>query len=74
MTISVRRASFLRQAIALAIAAAIIIVIADAGHAAGHPPGNASETGWQSELVNRPGCWNLASTDNPHSCEAAGLR
>lgn len=73
MPISVRRASFLRHAIALAIAGSIVIGIADACRAA-PPPANVSETGWQSELVNRPGCWSLASHDNPHSCEAAGLR
>ena len=74
MSISVRRASFLRHAIALGIAASIVIGIADACRAAAHPPANVSETGWQGELVNRPGCWGLASADNPHSCEAAGLR
>jgi hypothetical protein len=64
----------LRHAIALGIAAAIAGGIADACRAAAHPPANVSETGWQGELVNRPGCWSPAGHDNPHTCEAAGLR
>jgi len=71
MTISARRASSLPHAIAFAIAASIALGTAGASRAATHPA-TASETGWQSELVNRPGCWNAGGYDVRYACEAAG--
>jgi hypothetical protein len=73
MTISVRPATSLQHAIAFGIAAVIALGTASACRAATHPA-NASETGWQGELVNRPGCWSAASYDVRYACEAAGLR
>jgi hypothetical protein len=70
MTTSTRRASF-KRTIAIGIAAAI-----GAGSAgpcwAAVPSNNAAETGWQSELVNRPGCWTEGGYDNRFACQTAG--
>jgi hypothetical protein len=73
MTISARRASSLQHAIAFAIAAFVALGTAGACRAAAHPA-TASETGWQSELVNRPGCWSAGGYDVRYACEAAGPR
>jgi hypothetical protein len=73
MTISARRASSLQHAIAFGLAAVIALGTAGACRAAAHPA-NASETGWQGELVNRPGCWSAGGDDIRYACEAAGRR
>ena len=72
MTISARRASSLRYAIV--IAAAVAAGMASPCRAAASPPINAAETGWQSELVNRPGCWTEGGYDTRYSCDIAGRR
>jgi hypothetical protein len=56
MTTSTRRASF-TGAITIGIAAAIAADTAGPCWTAVFPSNNAAETGWQGELVNRPGCW-----------------
>jgi len=56
MTTSTRRVSFTR-AIAIGIAATIAAGTAGPCWAAVIPSNNSGETGWQGELVNRPGCW-----------------
>ena len=72
MTISARRQSCLRHALALAIAAMIAAATAGVGGAAARPPANASETGRQGDLVNRPACWSEGGDENRYSCELAG--
>lgn len=74
MTTTSARALSLQHAIALAVAAAIAAGTAGACRAATHPPAFASETGWQDELVNRPGCWSEGEYDHRDACEAAGRR
>jgi hypothetical protein len=71
MTTSTRRASF-KRAIAIGIAAAIGAGTAGPCWAAVIPSNNSAETGWQSELVNRPGCWNEGGYDNRIACQTAG--
>jgi hypothetical protein len=73
MTISTRRASSLRQAAAIGIAAMIAAGAASPCRAAASPP-NATETGWQNDLVNRPGCWTEGGYDGRYSCDIAGRR
>jgi hypothetical protein len=72
MTISARRKSCLRHALAAAIAATIAAATVGVGGAAVRPPANASETGRQGDLVNRPGCWSEGGTENRYACELAG--
>jgi hypothetical protein len=72
MTISARPATSLQHAIAFGIAAVIALGTAGACRAAAHPPANPSETGWQGELVNRPGCWSAGGYDIRYACEASG--
>lgn len=74
MSISARRASSLRHAAAMVIAAAIAAGAASPCRAASSPPINATETGWQNELVNRPGCWAESGYDTRYSCDVAGRR
>jgi hypothetical protein len=74
MSISARRASSLRHATAMIIAAAIAAGTASPCWAATSPPANATETGWQNELVNRPGCWTEGGYDTRYSCDIAGRR
>jgi hypothetical protein len=71
MTTSTRRASF-KRAIAIGIAAAIAAGTAGPCWAAVTPSNNAAETGWQGELVNKPGCWTEGGYDNRFPCEMAG--
>ena len=52
MTTSTRRVPFTR-----AIAIGIAVTIAAGPCWAAVISSNTSETGWQGELVNRPGCW-----------------
>jgi hypothetical protein len=70
-TVTTRRAFSLRHAAAIGIAAAIMAGTASAWSVAS-PPAHASETGWQGELVNRPGCWTEGGYDNRYPCQAAG--
>jgi hypothetical protein len=72
MTISARRPSCLRYALALAIAATIVVGTTGVGGAATRPPANASETGRPGDLVNRPACWSEGGTENRYACELAG--
>jgi hypothetical protein len=69
MTISARRSSCWRFALALGIAATIV---AGTAGAAARPPANASETGRPGDLVNRPGCWSEGGIENRYGCEVAG--
>jgi hypothetical protein len=70
MTTSTQRASF-KCAIAINIAAAIGVGTARPCWAA-VLSNNTAETGWQSELVNRPGCWIEGGYDNRFPCRTAG--
>jgi hypothetical protein len=70
--ISTRRASSLRHAAAIAITATVVAGTASACSAAASSPLNVSVTGWQDELVNRPGCWTEGRYDNRYPCDAAG--
>ncbi len=70
MTTSTRRASF-KRAIAIGIAAAIAAGMAGPCWAAA-TPSKAAETGWQSELVNKPGCWTEGGYDSRFACQTAG--
>jgi hypothetical protein len=63
---SLRRVS-LHVALALAVAGILASSISPA-RAAAHPPTLATETGWPSELVNRPMCGS--DHDNGPACEA----
>lgn len=74
MSISARRPSSLRHATALGIAATIAAATASPCWAAASPPTHATETGWQGELVNRPGCWTEGGYDGRYSCDMAGRR
>ena len=69
MTTSLRTLS-LHCALALGLAASI----ATAGHgcarAATRPPLLASDSGWPTELVNRPGCGSDGDYETRPACEA----
>jgi hypothetical protein len=67
MTASLRILS-LHCALALALAAAIATVAH--ARAAIHAPTLASESGWQHELVNRPGCGSDGDYESGPACEA----
>jgi hypothetical protein len=71
MTTSTRRASFTR-AIAIGIAATIAADTAGPCWTAVVPSNNPAETGWQGELMNRPGCWIEA--DDRFPCEMTSRR
>ena len=70
MTTTSLRALSLQFTLALAVAAIITTSSADASRAATHPPMLASETGWPSELVNRPTCASDGVYDAHPACEA----
>jgi hypothetical protein len=69
MTPSLRTLS-LRGALALALTAAIATVGADCARAATRPPVLASDSGWPTELVNRPGCSSDGDYEARPACEA----
>lgn len=55
---------------ALALAAAIATAGPGSARAATHPPVLASDTGWPSELVNRPSCVSDGGHETYRACEA----
>lgn len=55
---------------ALALAATFATAGAGSARAATHPPMLASDTGWQHELVNRPGCGSDGDYETRPACEA----
>ncbi len=71
MTASPRYASSF-TAIAIGIVAAIGAAAASPSWAATGRSANASETGRQTDLVNRPGCWTESGYDGRFPCELAG--
>ena len=54
----------------LALAATIATAGAGCARAATHPPVLASDSGWPSELVNRPGCASDGEDETRPACEA----
>jgi len=72
MTASPRYASSF-TAIAIGIVGAIGAAAASPSWAA-TSSGSAAETGRQSELVNRPGCWTESGYDGRYPCELVGGR
>ena len=70
MTTSTRRASSFRHAIAIGIV--VIITAGSTSLCSAATSASATETGWQSELVNKPGCWTEGGYDNRFPCEMAG--
>jgi hypothetical protein len=60
----------LQFTLALAVAAIMITSSAGTSRAATRPPMLASETGWPSELVNRPTCASDHVYDAHPACEA----
>ena len=66
---STRPISSLKYAITIGIAAAIGASAASPSWAATSWSSNVSETGWQSDLVNRPGCWTENGHDNWFPCQ-----
>jgi hypothetical protein len=70
MTKTALRALSLQFAIALAAAVVIAAGTPGAARGATHPPTLASDTGWQGELVNRPGCGSDGDYDTRPACEA----
>ena len=50
--------------------AALITADGDPARATTHPPMLASDTGWPSELVNRPGCAGDRDYETRPACEA----
>jgi hypothetical protein len=69
MTASLRILS-LHCAIALTFAAAIATAAPVHARAATHPPALTSDSGWQHELVNRPGCGSDGDYETRPACEA----
>ena len=69
MTTASLRILPLHFALSLVVAAAISAG-AGAARAATHPPTLASESGWQTELVNRPGCGSEGDYESRPACEA----
>ena len=69
MTTSLRALS-LHCALALAFAATFATAGAAFARAATHPPMLASDSGWPSELVNRPGCGSDGDYEARPACEA----
>ena len=67
MTKASLRAVSLHFALALAVIAASSPASA---RAAIHPPVLTSETGWPSELVNRPACGGVRDYETRLACEA----
>ena len=53
-----------------AVALAIPIAAAGSARAATHPPVLATDTGWPTDLVNRPGCGSDGDYDTRPACEA----
>ena len=70
MTTASLRTLPLQFALSLGLAAAIATAGARPARAATHPPTLASESGWQNELVNRPGCGSDGDYDTRPACEA----
>ena len=61
------------RAVSLHFALALAVILASGvgpARAATHPPVLASETGWPTELVNRPGCGNDRDYEIRPACEA----
>jgi hypothetical protein len=69
MTNTSPRAVSLHFALALAVAG-ILASSAGPARAATHPPVLATETGWPSELVNRPLCGTDHDYETHPACEA----
>ena len=69
MTTSLRTLS-LHCALVLALTATIAAAAAGSARAATHPPMLASDSGWPSELVNRPGCASDGDCESRPACEA----
>lgn len=63
--------SSLKRAIAIAVIAA---GAASPSWAAPNRSNDASETGQQGDLVNRPGCWTATGYDSRVPCEFVGER
>jgi len=70
MSTSLRTLS-LHCALALALAATLATAGTNSTYAAIRSPTLASESGWPSELVNRPGCVSDGDYDTRPACEAA---
>jgi hypothetical protein len=68
MTTSLRILS-LHCALALGLVA-MATVGAGSARAATHPPMLASDSGWPTELVNRPGCASDGNYETRPACEA----
>jgi hypothetical protein len=69
MTTSLRTLS-LHCALTLAFAATFATAGAGSSRAATHPPMLAGDSGWPSELVNRPGCSSDGDYEIRPACEA----
>jgi len=74
MIISTRLAFCLQDSIAIGTATWVAIGAAGPCLASTRPPANASETGWQGELVNRPGCWSEDRYSRNFDCRPVGWR
>jgi len=57
-------------ALALALTATIVTGGAGSARAATRPPMLASDSGWPTELVNRPGCGTDGDYETRPACEA----
>jgi hypothetical protein len=62
------------RALCLQFALAFVAVVMASGaapaSAATHPPALASDTGWPTELINRPGCGTEGGYETRPACEA----
>ncbi len=72
MTTSTRQTSSLKRGMAIGIATAIAASAPTPAWGAASRSNSATETGRQSDLVNRPGCWSESGYDNRIPCEVAG--
>ena len=71
---SVHTVSSARRAMVLTLAIAIAAGAAYPAGASARWTNDASETGQQGDLVNRPGCWLQGERDNRLLCEMAGTQ